>query len=89
MHTDIDPRPPQSSELTIAKVARVLGVKPDVVYHWADRGHLPTRRGPAGRKYVQFTPELEATCRQRILDSAHLPAAAKSKAQHDLTGDAV
>jgi hypothetical protein len=89
VHTDIDPRPPEPDELTIAQVARALDVKPDVVYHWADRGHLPTRRGPAGRKYVHLTPELEAACRQRIVESAHLPAATKSKARHTTTGDAV
>ncbi len=89
VHTDIDPRPAQPSEVSIAQVARALGVKPDVVYHWAATGHLPWRRGPGGRKYVEFTPDLEAACRQRIPTSVHLPADIKSKAQHALTGGSV
>ncbi len=86
VHTDIDPRPPQAHERTIAQVADTLGLKADVVYQWAAQGHLPTRRGQGGRKYIDFTPELETACRQRILDSVHLPATAKSKARHALTG---
>ncbi|MGH9178743.1 MAG: recombinase family protein [Acidimicrobiales bacterium] len=89
VHTDIDPRPPTAGELSIARVAAVLGVKADVVYHWAAAGHLPWRRGPGGRKYVEFTPEIEAECRQRIASSVHLPAEIKSQAQHALTGGAV
>jgi DNA invertase Pin-like site-specific DNA recombinase len=89
VHNDIDPRPPGPDELTVAQVARTLDVKPGVVYHWADCGHLPTRRGPAGRKYVHFTSEIEAACRQRIFRSAHLPAPTKTEALPDITGDAV
>ena len=89
VHADIDPRPPQAHERTIAQVADTLGLKADVVYQWAAQGHLPTRRGQGGRKYIDFTPELETACRQRILDSVHLPATAKSKARHALTGGTV
>jgi len=89
VHADIDPRPPQAHERTIAQVADTLGLKADVVYQWAAQGHLPTRRGPGGRKYIDFTPELETACYQRILDSVHLPAAIKSKARHALTGGTV
>lgn len=89
VHTDLDPRAPVAGEHSIAQVARALGVKPDVVYHWAAVGNLPWRRGPGGRKYVAFTPEVEAACRQRIADSVHLPAEIKSQAQHALTGGTV
>ena len=70
-------------------MATALGVKPDVVYHWAAKGHLPWRRGPGGRKHVDFTPEVEAACHQRIANSVHLPAGIKSQAQHALTGGTV
>src|SRR6266511_2961990 len=89
VHADIDPRPPQAHERTIAQVADTLGLKADVVYQWAAQGHLPTRRGQGGRKYIDFTPELETACYQRILDSVHLPATVKSKARHALTGGIV
>src|SRR6266540_3865988 len=89
VHVDIDPRPPQAHERTIAQVADTLGLKADVVYQWAAQGHLPTRRGQGGRKYIDFTPELETACYQRILDSVHLPATVKSKARHALTGGIV
>lgn len=89
VHADIDPRPPQAHERTIAQVADTLGLKADVVYQWGAQGHLPTRRGQGGRKYIDFTPELETACYQRILDSVHLPATVKSKARHALTGGIV
>jgi predicted site-specific integrase-resolvase len=89
VHTDIDDRGRDPAERSIAEVARALGVKADVVYHWAATGHLPWRRGPGGRKYVEFTPDLEAACRRRIATSVHLPADIKSQAQHALTGETV
>jgi len=89
LHADIDPRAPTAGERSIAQVATALGVKPDVVYHWATKGHLPWRRGPGGRKHIDFTPEVEAACHQRIANSVHLPAGIKSQAQHALTGGTV
>jgi DNA invertase Pin-like site-specific DNA recombinase len=89
VHADIDPRAPTAGEHSIAQVATALGVKPDVVYHWAAKGHLPWRRGPGGRKHIDFTPEVEAACHQRIVNSVHLPAGLKSQAQHALTGGTV
>jgi DNA invertase Pin-like site-specific DNA recombinase len=86
LHADIDPRAPTAGERSVAQVATALGVKPDVVYHWAAKGHLPWRRGPGGRKHIDFTPEVEAACHQRIANSVHLPAGIKSQAQHALTG---
>jgi transposase-like protein len=89
VHTDIDQRPRQPAEHTIAEVARALGVKADVVYHWAHAGRLVWRRGPGGRKYVEFTPEVETACRQLIANSVHLPTDIKTQAQHALTGESV
>lgn len=89
VHTDVDPRPPGPTERTIAQVAEVLGINRDAVYHWTAVGHLPWRRGPGDRKYIDFRPEVETACRQRIANSVHLPLEIKSKAQHALTGDTV
>ena len=89
VHRDIDPAGQEPSERTIAEVARALGVKPDVVYYWTERGHVPWRRGRGGRKYINFTPEVAAVCRRRIAASVHLPAVVKSQAQQPPTGGAV
>ena len=89
VHTDIDDQRRKPEERTIAEVATALGVKPDVVYHWAATGHLPWRRGPGGRKYVEFTTDIEAACRQRIATSVHLPAHIKSQARRAVTGGSV
>jgi len=77
----------QSGELSIAEVAARLKVKPDVVYYWAERDYLPTRRGKSGRRWVAFTPELEAACRARITASYKLPE--HVKAAHRTEGIAV
>ena len=89
VHTDIDSSPLRPTERTVAQVAEELGINPDAVYHWTVVGHVPWRRGPGGRKYVDFTPEVELACRQRIASSVHLPPEIKSKAQHALTGGKV
>jgi hypothetical protein len=89
VHTDIDPSPLRPTERTVAQVAGALSINPDAVYHWTVAGHVPWRRGPGGRKYIDFTPEVQHVCRQRIANSVHLPAEIKSKAQHALTGGKV
>ena len=69
----------QPGEISIAETATRLAVKPDVIYYWAKRGYLPTRRGKSGRRWVTLTPDLENYCRQRILDSYKLPDQVKSQ----------
>jgi len=59
--------------LSIAALAARLGVKADVVYYWAQRGYLPTRRGKSGRRWVPLTDQIKAECRQRIAGSNKLP----------------
>ncbi len=49
-HRDTDPAPRREQELSIADAARRLGVKPDVIYAWAEWGHLPARRGAHQRQ---------------------------------------
>jgi hypothetical protein len=78
LHRDADDLERQPGELSIAELAARLMVKPDVVYYWAERGYLPTRRGKSGRRWVTLTAELEAQCRARIVDSYKLPAHVKA-----------
>ncbi len=89
VHTDIDPSPLRPTERTVAEVADTLGINSDAVYHWTVVGNVPWRRGPGGRKYIDFTSDVQHACRQRIATSVHLPAEIKSKAQHALTGGKV
>lgn len=87
IHHDADGHDRQAGEMSIAEVAAGLGVKPDVVYYWAERGYLPTRRGKSGRRWITFTPELQADCRARITTSYKLPK--HVKAAHRTEGIAV
>ena len=89
VHTNIDPSPLLPTERTVAQVAETLGINPDAVYHWTVAGHVPWRRGPGGRKYIDFTPQVQVACRQRIANSVHLPEEIKSKTKHALTGGKV
>ena len=84
-----DPAPQADGEHSIAEVARRLGVKPDVVYTWAEWGHIPARRGDAGRLWIDFTPAVERTCLERIASSYKLPAAIKTQAAQRLERIAV
>jgi DNA invertase Pin-like site-specific DNA recombinase len=79
-HRDTDPEPRRDGELSIAETAARLGVKPDVVYNWAQKGHLPARRGDAGRLWITFTPAAEHACLQRIASSCKLPDNIKAQA---------
>jgi hypothetical protein len=58
----------QPGEISITELAARLNVKPDVVYYWAQRGHIPTRRGSRCRLWVPLTDDLETQCQQRIAD---------------------
>jgi DNA invertase Pin-like site-specific DNA recombinase len=88
-HRDTDPGPRQDGELSIAEAAARLGVKPDVVYNWAQQGHLAARRGDAGRLWVTFTPATEHACLQRMASSYKLPAEIKAQAAQRLERTAV
>ena len=57
LHRDADGVDRHPAELSIAEVAAHLMVNTDVVYYWAERGYLPTRRGKGGRRWVAFTAE--------------------------------
>lgn len=81
LHRGGDGAPHEAGEVSIATAAAKLGVKPDVVYYWAKRGYLPTRRGQGGRRWITLTPELEQSCQARIANSYKLPEHLKATAQ--------
>ena len=59
-------------ELTITNVAARLGITESAVYYWVAEGQLAARRDRRGRWCVPFSAEVEDTCRQRVLTSAHI-----------------
>jgi DNA invertase Pin-like site-specific DNA recombinase len=77
----------QDGETTVADIARRLGISDGAVIHWINRGWLAARRGLNDQWCVPFGPEVEAACRQRVADSAHIhqPDTADPKADHELT----
>jgi DNA invertase Pin-like site-specific DNA recombinase len=83
-HRDLDPRHRRDTELSVTDVAQRLGVKPDVIYRWAQTGHVPCRRGPAGRLWINYTPAVEQTCLQRITSSYKLSDDLKTQAAQRL-----
>ena len=88
-HRDTDPAPRREHELSIADAARRLGVKPDVIYNWAQWGHIPARRGDAGRLWIDFTPAVERACLERIASSYKLPDDIRTQAAQRLERNAV
>ena len=83
-HRDIDPQPRHDTELSVTDVAARLGAKPDVIYTWAQWGHIPSRRGPAGRLWIDYTPTVERICLARMARSYKLPDDLKAQATQRL-----
>jgi hypothetical protein len=69
--------PQGGHELTVGEVAVLLGISTNVVYYWIERRHVEARRGPGGRLYFPFGPDVEAACRARVAASVHLEAAGR------------
>jgi len=88
-HRDTEQAPRRDGELSVAEVASRLGVKPDVIYAWAEWGHLPARRGSSGRLWINYTTKIEHDCLERITRSYKLPADIKTQAAHRLERIAV
>lgn len=59
-------------EVTVADVARRLGVSHGAVIHWIARGSLDARRGVNNQWCVPFGPDVENACRRRVAQSAHI-----------------
>jgi DNA invertase Pin-like site-specific DNA recombinase len=88
-HADVNTAPRHASELTVAQTATRLGINPDIIYTWARQGHIPFRRGPAGRMWISLTPDAETACLTRIASSPKLPATIKNQAAQRLERKAV
>jgi DNA invertase Pin-like site-specific DNA recombinase len=77
----------RDGEVTVADIARQLGITHGAVIHWITRGWLSARRGLNDRWCVAFGPEVEVECRERVARSAHIhvPDPGDSRAEHELT----
>ena len=81
--------PKADHELAVSEVAALLGISTNVVYYWIERGHVETRRGPGGRLYIGFGPDVEAACRGRIAASVHLKPVTQSQTSRSTNKEAV
>ena len=70
-HHDEELRPPA--------IAKRLDVSESTVYDWIRRGTLQARRGPGGRLWVKFGPDVEQECCERIANSGHIATKAKDR----------
>jgi DNA invertase Pin-like site-specific DNA recombinase len=79
----------QDDERTVNEIATALQVSTHVVYYWVERQQVPARRGPAGRWFIDFTPDVEAGCRERIARSVHLERDSQPETTGPLQKEAV
>lgn len=79
------PSPFRAGELSVDDVAARLHISPQAVYYWIEHGQLVARRTTGGRLCIAYSPEVEAGCRQRVLDSHHI----KPESRTALAGEAV
>jgi DNA invertase Pin-like site-specific DNA recombinase len=88
-HPSTSTHPQQSGEISVTQAAGRLAVSPDLIYTWAAQGHIPARRGPAGRLWISLTDDAETACLTRIANSPKLPANIKTQAAQRLERKAV
>lgn len=79
------PRLLAPGELSVQQVAARLGIAPNLIYDWIERGLLAVRQGTGGRLCLPFTPEVEQILRQRIANSNRI----KLRTQNAAAGGAV
>lgn len=72
VHKIPTPGPLAPGEISVTEVAARLGISADAVYYWIKVGHLPARRGPSNRLAITWSAQIEASCRVRAANSAHL-----------------
>ncbi len=66
-----------AGEIGVADAATRLGCSTGIVYYWIETAQLDARRGSGNRLCITWTPTIEAACRRRIAESAHLKTAAR------------
>jgi len=73
------PAPYAPGEISPADAAQRLGCSTGVIYHWLSTGQLTARRGTGSRLCIPWDDEVQAGCRTRIGQSAHLARAARPR----------
>jgi excisionase family DNA binding protein len=64
------PQLKESSELTVADVAKRFGVSAGVVYYWIERGHIPARQlGPGTPYWITLDEQKETELRAWVANS--------------------
>ncbi len=66
------PSPYAAGEISVAEAAGRLDVSTSVIYYWINTGQLTARRGTGNRHRIPWTDTIEADCRQRVTESAHI-----------------
>ena len=66
------PDPYTDAQISVADTAKRLGVGTGTVYDWIKTGKLAARRGSGNRLCIPWTEQIEAECRCRVAESAHL-----------------
>jgi len=73
------PAPYAGDEISVAEAAQRLGCSTGVIYHWLNTGQLTARRGAGSRLCIPWDDQVQASCRTRIGQSAHLSRAARPR----------
>ena len=73
------PGPCAAGEISVAEAAQRLGCSTGVIYHWLNTGQLTARRGTGNRLCIPWNDQVQASCRTRIQQSAHLGRTARPR----------
>jgi len=73
------PDPYRPGEISVAEAARRLGCSTAVLYHWIHTQQLTARRGLGNRFCIPWNDQIQAGCRTRIQQSAHLDRTARPR----------
>jgi len=73
------PDPYRPGEISVAEAAQRLGCSTAVLYHWIHTQQLTARRGLGNRFCIPWNDQIQAGCRTRIAQSAHLDRTARPR----------
>ena len=73
------PDPYRPGEISVTEAARRLGCSTTVLYHWIHTQQLTARRGLGNRFCIPWNDQIQASCRTRIAQSAHLDRTARPR----------
>ena len=66
------PSPFATGELSVREVACRLGISQNVVRYWIKRDEITVRRSITGHLCINFSPQIEQSCRQRVAASSRI-----------------